>query len=302
MRSLVIGHGSIGSLHAKILSEMDIEVCLVSNQKNLPYKTFTNIEQAIKLFDPNYIVIANKTKDHYSALSSVIQSKFKGKILVEKPLFEKSKKLIRDNLEEVFVGYNLRFLPALVELRHLLNNKNVISANIYVGQYLPNWRNFDYRESYSAKSNDGGGVLRDLSHEIDYVLWLFGDWEKVTAHGGKYSNLEIDSEDIFTIMIKSKLCPVITIQMSYLDRVKKRNIIINTNEDTYEVDLIKGNISINGNIKTFLSEKNITYKEMHNAIIKSKHHNLCTFEDGLRTIKLIEKIEKANASRWIKNG
>ena len=42
--------------------------------------------------------------------------------------------------------------------------------------YLPSWRKtVDYTKSYSAFPNRGGGVLLDLSHEIDYLKWLFKD-------------------------------------------------------------------------------------------------------------------------------
>ena len=41
--------------------------------------------------------------------------------------------------------------------------------------FLPNWRsNRDYRKSSSLKKVEGGGVLLELSHEIDYIRNLFG--------------------------------------------------------------------------------------------------------------------------------
>ena len=120
----------------------------------------------------------------------------------------------------VFVAYNFRFHPVLNYLRKELKDQQVISTNIYCGQYLPGWRpNTDYRKCYSSSKKEGGGVLRDLSHEIDYAIWLFGEYEKLTAIGGKYSSLEIDSEDCISILLKMEKCNIVNITLNYLDKI-----------------------------------------------------------------------------------
>ncbi|MBA7582435.1 hypothetical protein ES708_24363 [subsurface metagenome] len=72
---------------------------------------------------------------------------------------------------------------------------------MYVGEYLPFWHPYeDYRKSYAAKKELGGGVLRTLSHEIDLVQYWFGEYEKIFAKISKISDLDIevdDSTDIF---------------------------------------------------------------------------------------------------------
>lgn len=96
-------------------------------------------------------------------------------------------------------GYNLRFLPSLKYFREIIGSRiigEVLSVRCEVGQYLPTWRpSSDYRQGVSAKKTLGGGVLLELSHEIDYLRWIFGDVEWVRATVGKQSNLQIDVED-----------------------------------------------------------------------------------------------------------
>lgn len=303
MKSLVVGFGSIGKLHAKILSEINLEVEIVTNQNNLEYKSYENLEEAIEISKPEYIVISNKTVDHHSTLLRILKSKYFGKILIEKPIFSDLKEIDNVTNQEIYVGYNLRFHPVLLELKKLLKAEKIISANIYVGEHLSNWRKeIDYRKSYSAKRSEGGGVLRDLSHEIDYALWLFGNWQKVTAKGGHLSNLEIDSEDLFSILIQSELCPVVNIQMSYLDRVKKRTLLINTETDTFEADLIKNKIIKNGDCIFNSSQEYSTYRKMHESIISIRNKSsLCTYQEGINVIELVEFIERSNGTKWIDN-
>ena len=50
--------------------------------------------------------------------------------------------------------------------------------------------NRNYKLSYSSSKNKGGGALLDLSHELDYVQWLFGKISKIEyAKVKKISNL-----------------------------------------------------------------------------------------------------------------
>ena len=78
----------------------------------------------------------------------------------------------------LMVGYNLRHMKSLSKFREILKKKiigKILSVRSEVGQYLPSWRiNSDYKKSVSAREELGGGVLLELSHDIDYLVWLFG--------------------------------------------------------------------------------------------------------------------------------
>lgn len=87
-------------------------------------------------------------------------------------------------------------------------------------------------------------MLRDLSHELDYVLWLFGPWRRLTATGGYLSPLETDSDDAYTLLMEARLCPMVSIHMNYLDRVPHREILVNTDQHTIHIDLINNTIAV----------------------------------------------------------
>ena len=74
--------------------------------------------------------------------------------------------------------------------------KKIWSVNIFCGAYLPCWiNNIHYSKSSSAKKKLGGGVLLDLSHELDYIQWLFGKMEIEYCKSKKLSNLNIETDD-----------------------------------------------------------------------------------------------------------
>ncbi|MGA1173631.1 MAG: Gfo/Idh/MocA family protein, partial [Ilumatobacteraceae bacterium] len=211
MNVVVVGAGSIGSRHQRILKQLGHQVAVVS--ANSPNADFKSVSDALEQQSFDYVVIASQTSRHFQDFSTLLRNKFNGRVLIEKPVFEKPHKLEPDLFSFAAVGYNLRFHPAIIWLKDTLPKLGKLSsANFYVGQYLPTWRpDTDYRQSSSAQDISGGGVLRDLSHEFDLAQHLFGDWQRITAIGGKFSDLEITTDDTFSVLISTAKCNVISV-------------------------------------------------------------------------------------------
>ncbi|EJL81418.1 putative dehydrogenase [Herbaspirillum sp. CF444] len=301
-KALVVGYGSIGARHVRILEESGHEVAVVSRRRINVRTCYAGLDEALQQYEPAYVVIANRTSEHRDTLQSLNRAGFTGDILVEKPLFEAPGDLEPGGGSgRVFVAYNLRFHAVLQRLKTLLQGERMLSAQIYVGQYLPQWRpQADYRTSYSASAGQGGGVLRDLSHELDYIAWLFNGWSRVAALGGHFSSLEIDSDDVFSVLLETPGCPVVSLQMNYLDRVGRRVVIINTDSGTIEADLVRGTVTMNDQIESIVSGRDDTYREMHAALLGGRHETLCTFRQGAEVLDLIAAIEQAAGTRqWV---
>ncbi|QQE78259.1 Gfo/Idh/MocA family protein [Alicyclobacillus sp. SO9] len=303
MKALIIGYGSIGRRHARILHQLNYEVIVVSSRggiKGTSYPISVSTEQILERTIPDYVVIANETDRHYQTLRQIRRLGFTGPVLVEKPLFGDADNAQAFDLSNTFAGYNLRFHPVLLRLKKLVQEKSVISAHLYVGQYLPAWRSGDYRRSYSASQNRGGGVLRDLSHELDFVQWLFGPWQQVAALGGHFSTLQIDSDDVFALLLSTQRCPVVSVQLNYVDRLQQRQVIVNTDTETYAADLIQNTLTSTHGTTQFQLDLDITYKLEHMAAILQDDTVLCSAEDALQTDELIASAAKAaQEGRWV---
>lgn len=161
----------------------------------------------VSVFQPDIAVVAGAASDRV-AMVRALPDTTRG-VLVEKPLAVTVRE--GNELEQIFeargtlcqVGYNLRFSQSLKEFRTAINSKElgeVVSVRAETGQYLPDWRpRRDYRTTVTAQSALGGGVLRELSHELDYLQWIFGQIDWVSAWIGRQSQLEIDVEDVASI-------------------------------------------------------------------------------------------------------
>jgi predicted dehydrogenase len=301
MRALVIGYGSIGARHVEILKEMEVDVSVLTKQEGLSERTFNSLKDALNFNSPDYVIIANKTYEHFPSLCDLVEIGFDGTVLVEKPLLHEIYDLPKNKFKNIWVGYNLRFHPLIQKLRRIIEKESAISVNVVAGQYLPHWRPAqDYRSSYSACRQEGGGVLRDLSHELDYVTWLFGPWNRITALGGHFSPLEIDSDDVFSIMMSGDNCPIVNIQINYLERVPLREILINTTNSSIKLDLIKGTFQLNGEGDEVKLSRNDTYRAQHEAIINESIDSLCSLEEGMDRLHLIDLAEQAVEKKvWV---
>lgn len=255
-------------------------------------------------FNPGYVVIANETSAHRSALLTLRKEGFAGTALVEKPLFEliEPKDLVVQ--PGTFVAYNLRFHPLLERLKQWLDVNRPIAASIYAGQHLSTWRHGrDFRVTYSAISALGGGVLRDLSHELDYISWLFGRWKRVAALGGASRALNIDVDDYWSILLECVNCPQVALTLSYLDTVPRRQIVVNSESATAILDFVAGTLLIAPNDPIrYEADRDGTYRRQHEAILSNLPTSACTYAEGVAVVQLVNAIETAaQQRRWIES-
>ena len=136
---LVIGYGSIGQRHARLLSGLGHEVGIVTKRPANGFQAFPDVRTGLQSMDFDYVVVCNRTSEHFTAVKKLVDNGFKGVALVEKPLFERNFDLPPLPFE-LFVAYNLRFHPIVKKICDLIRGKTLYSMHVYCGQYLPTWR------------------------------------------------------------------------------------------------------------------------------------------------------------------
>lgn len=267
-----------------------------SIEGNICYK---NLEALKNINEYDYFVVATETNKHFEQLK-FLEENVKDKIIFcEKPLFE-SKKDLKIKNNKVFVGYVLRFHPLLEKLKEITKDEKIILAHVKCGQYLPSWRpNTDYKNCYSAKKEEGGGVLLDLSHELDYIQWLCGKIYFLNSMQTKVSDLEINSDDLTMVIGKTNRDAVVNISIDYISKSTHRRLLVETFEDTYELDFIANTLrkkNKDGDEKVYNTEsleRNYMFKRMHLDIFKEQR-NICTFREALEVMDTISTIQEQN--------
>jgi len=294
---LIIGTGSISKKHYSVIKNLGskIKIRKISSRE---FEKFRKLElNNLKLFNPELIIICSPATKHHNHFEKIEKNFQNIKVLIEKPIFEKYYKLNKQLKNIYYVGYNLRFHPVIIFLKKFLNKKKIFSVNITSHSYLPDWRKIDYRKSVSAKKVLGGGVLLELSHELDFIKWIFDEIKILFSFNKRISKLDINTDDILSIIAKLRRNIFLNLNINFFSKIANRTIKIDGDGFSLNADLINNKIKIieknKKQIKNF-SNFNIidTYKLQFLEIIKKKPSKICTLKQSLNLMKLIETIKK----------
>ncbi len=240
---LVAGAGSIGRRHMTNLRQLGIERLagvdpdagrLEPILKELNAEGFADIDTALLNFKPDVVFICTPPVFHVQQASKAVRGG--ADVFIEKPLSHSldcvdALKAEAGRLKRVVhVGYNLRFHRGIQILKRLIEEGmagRILWARAEVAQYLPDWRPWqDYRQSYTARRELGGGIILDASHEIDYILWLLGPPSELTCMAGQVSGLDVNVEDCATILIRLRSGAQADIHMDFVQRTASRFCVI----------------------------------------------------------------------------
>lgn len=234
MKILVIGCGSIGERHIRNLksiqageiSAYDVNLERLSTvTKKYGVARYTKLTEALGE-GVDAVIVSTPPSFHIPIASAAVDKN--AHVFIEKPMShalhgvdELIQKASRRKLA-LFIGYNFRFHSGLMLVKKMIDKGKigrVLSARAEFGQYLPDWRPWqDYRRSYTAKRELGGGIILDGSHEIDYLRWLIGEVSEVSCFAEKISDLEVETEDVAGILLKFKNGAIAQIHLDFVRR------------------------------------------------------------------------------------
>jgi predicted dehydrogenase len=234
MRILICGLGSVGRRHLRNLVTLGVEdlVLLRSGKSTLPEDELTDfaqeydLDEALERWKPDAVIISNPTSLHMQmALPSAaagchiffekpVSHTMEGMDVLERTLIETGK--------QVLVGFQFRHHPGLKQVKRLIEGGaigEVIGVRVNWGEYLPNWHPWeDYRLSYSARRDLGGGVVLTLCHPFDYLRWIVGEIAEVTAELNISGTLELDIEDSAEVLLRFDSGVIGNVHLDYLTR------------------------------------------------------------------------------------
>lgn len=305
LKILFFGLGSIGKRHARLLkNNYDFEVYAFRTMKgqeenDLAIQELFTLKDAFSI-KPDVAFITNPTSQHISTALECTKRNIA--LFIEKPLSNSLRNMttlekeIRNKKIFTYVAYNMRFHPVLVNLKTLISTKQKpFYFRVICSSYLPNWRpKQDYSKSYSAQKRLGGGVALDLSHEFDYINWLFNGIKNITGYCDKISDLKIDSEDILDAQITCGSGISGQLHLDYFSHLNERKIQIYFPDEYIEGDLLKDTITIlknNSEIKkiTFQNNPNDMYIQQLEYFFKQYTHNnielMNNFPEALQLFK-----------------
>jgi predicted dehydrogenase len=267
-------------------------------------------------FNPQIAVIANPSPMHLHIASELANAGVH--LLIEKPLSSSTKGIpelietCRAKSVIMAVGYNLRFSKSLIHFKNVINEGlvgKILSVRCEVGQFLPSWRpESDYRRTVSAQSELGGGVLLELSHELDYLRWIFGEIDWVRATLSRQSELEIDVEDSAHLILgfassSDHFQLIAKLDLDFIRHDRTRSCLAIGETGTIHWDGIKNEVRLfpmNSSDWTILHgatpQSDESYLGQWNDFLQSVNARKMPMSNGESGLKVLEVIEAARIS------
>ena len=260
MKILIAGLGSIGRRHFRnliALGERDI-VLYRSNRATLPddelagYPVETDLAEALEKHQPQAVIVSNPTALHLDV--AIPAARAGCAILLEKPIshdlsrVDELRRAVAESGSKVLVGFQFRYHPTLNKARELIAAGalgKVLTAHAHWGEYLPNWHPWeDYRQSYAARAELGGGVIVTLTHPLDYLRYLLGEVESLWSFNGHVSPLEMDVEDMAEIGLRFASGAMGGVHLNYVQRPPVHRLEIVGTEGTLRWDNADGLLTL----------------------------------------------------------
>ena len=319
-RVVIVGCGSIGARHARNAASLQIgELLLVDTDRDRREAVAreTGGRAARDLSDAlergcDAAIICTPPAGHLAAASRCITAGCR-LLLIEKPISSSLDELDRlaDDVAahrvRAAVAYQLRFHPAIARLRELATSGAIgrlLSIRAEFGQYLPDWRpSRDYRRTYTAIAAEGGGMLLDGSHEIDYVRWIAGEIESVYASAGKLSDLDMDAEDFAAVILKHSAGAVGEIHVDCLQHGYSRTCTLIGTEATVRWSIASGlEITSRGGIvrkEALVADPNAAYVSEMQELFENdgRPSSLASLSDGARVLAIALAARRSAAER-----
>ena len=313
MKFLIAGFGSIGRRHFRnLLSLGEKDILFYRTNKSVladdeleGYLVISNLEEALN-HNPDAVIVSNPTALHLDV--AIPAARAGCDILLEKPVshnmerVDHLKKIVEQNGSKVLVGFQFRFHPGLKKIKEIISSGEIgrpLSVRAHWGEYLPDWHPWeDYRKSYSARKDLGGGVVLTLCHPFDYVRWILGEVVELWSLIGTESDLEIKVEDTAEIGLRTVNGTIVSIHLNFTQKPPKHTMEIVGTQGAIFWDYYQGvvnfcshdpdNAAETFSVDSDFVRNHLFLNEMEHFIevIRGNVEPVCSLGDGIRALEI----------------
>lgn len=317
---LVVGLGSIGLRHARLLSEredIELRICemaednrkrAVSILSDIKPVAYADLATALEE-KPDVVFVCVPDKFHVPVGLQAIESG--ADILVEKPVsdsIEGAQNLVvaaRELKKFMQVGYMLRLDEGLKKMKSLVENGylgNLVGGRAMIGTYIT---------LLNAKSNDRevnrNSLIVDYTHEFDFIRWFFGNVVEIKAMSASIGYMEKKPDpNIVQMLFRMESGALVQVHMDYIQFPQRRLFEIYGDKGTLSYDFMTGEIKRfqlqkehewdDMSVMPIMERWDDLFRKEHEVFFHRRREGmlpLVSGEDGLQTLEIAKKVIEA---------
>ncbi|HXG87647.1 MAG TPA: Gfo/Idh/MocA family oxidoreductase [Vicinamibacterales bacterium] len=307
----MLGCGSIGRRHLRNLHALGSGALLAFDPQpaaaegltaEIGVATVTSLED-VWAWRPDAVVVASPSHLHLSQARAALAGG--AHLFVEKPVSHtmagvpELASAARAAGLVTMVGCNMRFHPGPAGVKRILDSQRLgrpFSARIQTSSFLPDWRpTSDYRASYSASNECGGGAILDCIHEIDLALWYFGEGRLEAAAMRSATSIGLDVEGFAELLIAHQQNTLSSVHLSFVQRDYRRGCQIACEDGTIYWDfaepvirLVRGGETTRESLPLDWAVNQMYLDEMSHFLdaVQAGRETMCPIEAGQRALAL----------------
>lgn len=276
MRFLLLGLGSIGKRHYRILQELGHDVTTV---------------------DPNPQVGADYQSVPMGPMDAVLDCTQpdvrpwwlytnRSSVFVEKPLGSMADSTRISALHpprswRVQMGFCYHWASSLQRFVNIIKESDIYSLSLIGGQHLQGWHKEDYRD---VAQRYKGVVTDSMPHSLYIARWILGDLELAGSVSGKVSNLDIEVEDTAAVLLRTPKGQPCFLLADYLRDPREFWIEAVTSDGVHSWDFEPGR-----DVDEMYAEQMKAFCRLAAGEMVKDYPNL---EDGIAVQRLLDKIVK----------
>lgn len=320
LRAGLIGLGSMGANHARVLGKMSgTDLVAIADSANytkneVPNRLILHSVEDVIAKGVDYCVVAIPTAFHEEVSVKLIEAGIH--VLIEKPLAHNTESAMRIALAArkagvvAGVGHIERYNAAIRQARIRIENGDL--GEIYqiatrrVGPF-------------PARIADVGVVMDLCTHDIELTSWL-GDstYKNVTSRARALSGRP--HEDLVAVVASLKNGIIASHLVNWISPQKERNIVVTGEKGTFIIDTLSADLTFwengriavtqeplallkgvsQGDIVTFAFDKPesllVEHENFRDALL-GKPSDIVTLDQALRTVETAEAVVKSYESQ-----
>ena len=290
---IVIGAGSIGRRHARLLAERaDVAVGLCepdaaalerARVETPSAKTYRTLEEALAA-RPAAVVVA--TPHHLHAEQTVAALESGAHVLCEKPISDRLEDALRMREAAqragrvLSIGFHLHFHPGAQRMKELIAGGalgTVLHAHCRVGSYITLVNSLS---RYQATLE--GALLLDYAHQPDLLVWLLGKRPRgVRMDGITVGDLEFSSRpNVLSLTLDYDAPLLATVHLNYVQMPERHEYEIAGDRGWLLWDLSAGRIRIANRAQQNVVDEPVSTER--DPVYRTEHQAFLDAVDGRR--------------------
>lgn len=324
MNIVVIGLGSMGKRRIRLIKKYDPDFQIFGIdtsderrqicEKEYGIETYKNLYDLLK---DNYVscaFVCSEPLSHSSIISQCLEKEIHvfSELNLVSDGYDENIKLATENKLVLFLSSTFLYRNEIKKIKSFINNEdNFLNYTYHVGQYLPDWHPWENYNDFFVKDKRSNGCREIFALELPWLIHVFGDITNFYVVKNKISNLHIDYNDNYFVILEHSTGHKGMLAIDIVSRKAVRNLEIFSEKLFLQWDGTPNGLKVfdiikNEDITINLYDKIDKLEQYNRFIIENGYYNeieaffaavvgkevpVYSFEKDKEILGIIDKIE-----------